>query len=45
MCDHELVVKDESFDHEHGCEQVFFYECEKCGATNDDDKSIPDTVE
>lgn len=44
MCDHYLVVIDESFDHGHGCEQLVFYECAKCGATHEEDKSIPETV-
>jgi len=44
-CDHELVIKDDSFDHEFGCEQIFYYECELCGATHEDDNTIPEQVD
>jgi len=44
MCEHELLVINDSFDHEYGCEQIFYYECEKCGATHEDDKNIPEHV-
>jgi hypothetical protein len=30
-CDHEWALQDESFDHEFGCQQVFFLRCEHCG--------------
>lgn len=32
-CDHTWEFRDESFDHEFGCERVHFWECSKCGAT------------
>jgi len=34
-CDHEWKFQDDSFDHEFGCEQVHYWECELCGATKD----------
>lgn len=42
--DHNLEVVDESFDHEYGCEQVFFYRCSVCGAIHEDDSCIPEHV-
>jgi len=43
--DHDLEVVDDSFDHEHGCEQVFYYRCAVCDATHDEDNKIPEQVE
>lgn len=34
-CDHDWELKDESFNHEFGCEQVQYYECVKCEKTKD----------
>ena len=34
-CDHEWELKDDSFDHEFGCEQIQYYECVKCEETKD----------
>jgi len=34
-CDHEWKMIDDSFDHEFGTEQIYYYECEHCGATKD----------
>ena len=34
-CDHEWEFHDDSFDHEFGCEQVYYWTCEKCGMTTD----------
>ena len=44
-CIHELVVNDDSFDHDFGCEQIIYYSCELCGATHEDDKTIPEYVD
>ena len=43
--DHELDVIDDSYDHEYGCEQVFYYRCSVCDATHDEDSRIPENVE
>lgn len=42
---HQLEVIDESYDHEFGCEQIFFYRCSVCGSTSEEDTQIPDYVE
>ena len=34
-CDHEWVLRDDSFDHEFGTEQVFYWECQFCDATKE----------
>ena len=34
-CDHDWELKDDSFDHEFGCEQIQYYECVNCEATRD----------
>lgn len=34
-CDHEWEFQDDSFDHEYGCQQVFYFLCEKCGQTRE----------
>lgn len=33
--DHEWEFRDDSFDHEFGTERVWYWECERCGATRD----------
>lgn len=33
--DHHWELQDASFDHEFGCEQVYYYECQHCGKTKD----------
>lgn len=43
--DHDLSIIDDSFDHEYGCEQVFYYQCDECGATHQDDGRIPERVD
>lgn len=32
-CDHDWQFRDDSFDHEFGCEQIHSWECSKCGET------------
>ena len=34
-CDHDWVFMDESFDHEFGCQQVYYWKCALCEATRD----------
>jgi hypothetical protein len=34
-CDHDWEEVDESFDHEFGCEQVYYRRCKICDATTD----------
>lgn len=34
-CDHEWELKDDSFDHELGCEQIQYFECAYCEETKD----------
>lgn len=41
-CDHDLQVVDDSYDHEYGVEQIFYHQCIKCDATQEEDSSIPD---
>lgn len=43
-CDHDLEIEDESFDHEFGCEQIYFYRCLICGNTHIEDPTIPEQV-
>ena len=43
--DHELEVIDASFDHEFGCERIFYYQCSVCDYTHDEDKRIPAEVD
>ena len=31
--DHDWEFQDDSFDHEYGTEQVFYYRCTRCDAT------------
>lgn len=47
MCDsgHELIIINDSFDHEFGCEQIFYYQCSVCDATHEEDDRIPEHVE
>lgn len=33
--DHDLDLKDDSFDHEYGVELIQYYECRQCGLTLD----------
>ena len=45
LCDHDWRFRNDSFDHEYGCERVHFYECQRCGATKDappNDNDYPD---
>jgi hypothetical protein len=34
-CDHDWIEVDDSFDHEYGTEQIFYYVCAKCDATKE----------
>jgi len=33
VCDHEWEWKNDSFDHEFGTEQIFYWVCQKCELT------------
>ena len=41
--DHTLEVVDDSYDHDFGCEQIQYMQCEICGATHDEDATIPES--
>lgn len=43
--DHELEVVNDSFDHEFGTEVIQYMQCGTCGATHDEDASIPESPE
>lgn len=33
--DHDHELQDDSFDHEYGVEQIYYYVCQECGHTRD----------
>lgn len=44
-CDHDLEIVDDSFDHEYGCQQQYYYRCILCDATHEEDSQIPEQVD
>jgi hypothetical protein len=42
--DHTLEAINDSFDHDLGCETIEYLQCEVCGATHDEDSSIPEDI-
>jgi hypothetical protein len=41
-CDHDWKQVDASFDHEYGVEQIFYMECQTCGATKECEPRSPE---